>query len=148
MGIIKNYKWLLILVLLVLAGIFFLFYNFYRHDIKSLEDFLASYGRFDQAISDFSISKTSDTESKANEALVALNTKSAFRISSLIKNERKVMEQARVIADLSAKELESLKIYNTAIQSNDADLDALIKDYSELTSKRKAVYEQFLQLGK
>lgn len=54
--IIKKYKVLLVLALVVLVGAFLLFYRFYHNDVKALEDFSASYEKFDRAISDFSIS--------------------------------------------------------------------------------------------
>jgi hypothetical protein len=54
MEIIKKYKGMLALALVVIVGAFFLFYRFYHNDIKALVDFSASYKRFDKAISDFS----------------------------------------------------------------------------------------------
>jgi hypothetical protein len=144
---IKKYKWLPIVVLVVSAGVFSFFCRFYHNDVKALENFLASYEKFDKAISDFSISKTGDLESKAGDALSELNTKATFRISSLIKNDAKLMDQAREIADLSGKELDSLRVYKGAIQSKNADLDGLAKEYGDLTSKRKAAYARFRELG-
>ncbi|MEK7282008.1 MAG: hypothetical protein AAB037_06645 [Chloroflexota bacterium] len=55
MEIIKKYKMLLVLALLVIVGVFFFFSRMYHNDIKALEDFMASYQKFDKAISDFSI---------------------------------------------------------------------------------------------
>ena len=147
MKIIKKYRALLIVVLAVAAGIFFLFYRMYHNDIKELTDFLASYEKFDKAISDFSMSKTDDLEGKPGDALIELNTKATFRLSSLIKNDAKLMDQALEVADLSRKELESLKAYKRAIQSKNADLDGLAKEYGDLTSKRKAAYARFRELG-
>ena len=73
MEIIKKYKWLLILVLVVLAGVFSFFYRFYYNDVKALTDFSVSYQKFDKAVSDFSISKNDDSESKAEDSLKELN---------------------------------------------------------------------------
>jgi hypothetical protein len=119
----------------------------YHNDIKALEGFLASYAIFDQAISDFSISKTADLESKASDALIELNTKATFRLSSLIKNDAELMDQALEVADHSGKELESLRAYKRAIQSKSSDLDGLAKEYGDLTRKRRAAYARFQGLG-
>ena len=147
MEIIKKYKVLLVLVLVVIVGVFFFFSRLYHNDVKALENFVASYEKFDKAVSDFSISKTDDLESKAGDALIELKTKATFRISSLIKNDAELMDKAREIADLSGRELESLKAYKRAIQTKNADLDDLAKEYGDLTSKRKTAYARFQGLG-
>jgi hypothetical protein len=147
MEIIKKHKVSLLLVLMALVGVFFFFYHFYHKDVKTLADFSASYERFNKAISDFSLSKTDDLESKAGDALIELNTKSTFRLSSLIKNDAKLMDLALEVADLSGKEIDSLKVYKRAIQSENIDLDELAKEYSVLTSKRKAAYAHFRELA-
>lgn len=170
MDIIKKYKVLLVLALVVIVGVFFFFYRIYRNDVKALEDFVASYENFDKAISDFSIPvfasnlegtpaldqfnkiysqitasmqdtrpnsdrlalakeaitlnnqlldylyKTDDLESKAGDALIELNTKAAARISSLIKNEKKLMSEALEIADFAEKELDNLSVYKRTIR--------------------------------
>ena len=145
--IIKKYRALLIIAFVVAAGIFFFFYRFYHNDVKALTDFSVSYEKFDKAISDFSINKIDDLESKAGDALIKLNAKATFRLSSLIKNDAKLMDQALEVADLSGKELESLRAYKRAIQSKNADLDGLAKDYGDLTSKRKTAYARFQELA-
>ena len=147
MEIIKKYKVLLILALVVIVSIFFFFYRFYHNDVKALEDFLASYEKFDKAILDFSISKNDDLESKAGDAFIKLNIKATFRISSLIKNDAELMDKAREIADLSGKELESLRAYKRAIQSKNTGLDGLAKEYGDLTNKRKTAYARFRELA-
>jgi hypothetical protein len=147
MKIIKKYRALLIIALVVVAGIFFFFYRFYHNDVKALADFSVSYEKFDKAISDFSINKTDDLESKAGDTLIKLNAKATFRLSSLIKNDAKLMDQALEVADLSGKELESLRAYKRAIQSKNADLDGLAKEYGDLTSKRKTAYARFQELS-
>lgn len=55
MEIIKKYYVLLVLATVVTVGVFLFFYRMYHKDVKALEDFLASYEKFDKAISDFSI---------------------------------------------------------------------------------------------
>ena len=147
MIIITKYKVLLVLALVVIVGVSFFFARIYHKDIKALEGFLASYETFDKAISDFSMSKTDDLESKAGDALIELNTKAIFRLSSLIKNDAELMDQALEVADLSGKELESLRAYKRAIQSKNSDLDGLAKEYGDLTSKRRAAYAGFQGLG-
>lgn len=145
--IIKKYKWIPIIVLVVLVGVFFFFYRFYHNDVKALADFSVSYEKFDKTISDFSITKTGDFESKAGDALIELNTKATFRLSSLIKNDAELMDQAVEVADLSGRELDSLRVYNGAIQRKNADLDGLAKEYDNLKSKRKAAYVRFQKLA-
>lgn len=147
MEIIKKYKWVIILALVVLGGVFFFFYRFYHNDVKALADFSASYEKFDKAISDYSISKTEDLESQAGRALLELKTKANFRLSSLIKNDAELMDQAHEVANLSGRELGSLRVYERAVQSKNADLDRLAKECGVLTGKRKAGYARFQELA-
>jgi hypothetical protein len=156
MEIIKKYKVVLVLALIVIVGVFSFFYRMHNNDIKALTEFLASYEKFDKAISGFSVpvfasnldlNKTNDLESKAGDALIELNTKATFRLSSLIKNDGLIPPSALEIADFSGKELESLKAYKRAIQSKNADLDGLAKEYGDLASKRKAAYARFQGLA-
>jgi len=144
----KIYIVLFVLILAVIMGIFFFFYHMYQKDMKSLTDFVASYEKFDKAISDFSISKTDDLENKAGYALLELKTKAAFRISSLIRNEGEAMKQAREVADFSVKEFDSLKAYKEAIQSKNASLDRLAKQYDDMTNNRKNAYARFQALAR
>lgn len=147
MEILKKYKWLLIVVLAVLAGVFFLLHRFYHKDIKELMDFSASYEKFDKAISDFFMSKTDDLDSKAGDALIELKRKATLRLSSLIKNDAELMEQAREIANLSGRELDSLRIYKGAILSKNAALDGLAKEYGDIANKRKVAHARFQELA-
>jgi tRNA A37 N6-isopentenylltransferase MiaA len=128
----------------------------YNNDVKALTEFLASYEKFDKAISDFSVpvfasnldlNKANDLESKAGDALIKLNTKAAARLSSLTKNDAALMSKMLEIADFSGKELDNLRAYKRAIQSKNADLDGLAKEYGELTSKRKTAYARFQGLA-
>ena len=147
MEIIKKYKWLPVVVLTVLAAVLLFFYRFYRNDIKALEDFLASYEAFDRAISDFFISQTDDLEGQTGDALIELDKKAALRLSSLIKNDAKLMGQALEVANFAGREFDSLMAYKGAIQSQKADLEGLAKEHGDLTSERKAAYARFRELG-
>ena len=146
MEIMKKYKALLVLALVVVGGFLF-FYRMYHHDVKTLENFSASYKKFDKAIADFSTSETGDSEAKTGNSLTELNQNSLVQISSLIKNDGLLMNTELEIADLSQKELDALKAYKRAIQSKDSNSDGLAKEYSNLTGKRKAAYVRFQGLG-
>src|SRR5437763_14713089 len=117
MRIVKVY-WLLIVGLVVglvvVAGVFSFGYRLYHNDIRTLTEFSASYENFDNAISAFAVNKNAESESKASDALIDLNAKATFRLSSLIKNDAEAMTQAPEIADLSGRELDSLRAYNEA----------------------------------
>ncbi len=148
MEIIKRYRSFLIVVLIVITGIFFFFYQLYQKDIKVLADFVVSYKKFDKAITDFSVSLTDSSENKAEDAIRELDTKSTFRISSLIKNEKKVMVQVREISNLSKREFDSLKSYREAVQNKNADLERFAKEYADLTVKRRSAYFGLVVLGR
>jgi hypothetical protein len=139
---------LFVLILVVIIGIFFFFYQMYHKDMKKLTDFVASYEKFDQAISDFSINKTDDLEGKTSNVLLELKTKATFRISSLIRNEGEAMKLALEIADLSEKEFDSLKAYKEAIQNKNASLDRFSKQYDDLANNRKSAYARFQELAR
>jgi hypothetical protein len=147
MGIINKYKAVLIVAVVAAACIFLVFFRLYHHDVKALRDFSATYEIFDKAISDFSAQKTDDLDSQAGHALVGLKAKAVTRLSSLTKNDAELMGQALAIADLSGKELESLRAYINAIQSPNADLDGLAKECGDLTSKRKTAYVRYRELA-
>ena len=55
MEIIRKYVVLFAVALITIAGTFLFFYRLYNKDVKALTDFIASYKKFDKAISDFSI---------------------------------------------------------------------------------------------
>jgi len=147
MEIVKKNKVLLVLALVVIVVFFFFFIRLYHHDVKALEDFVASYKKFDKAISDFSISKTDDLENKASNAIIELSAKATFRLSSLIKNDALIPPLALEIADFSGKELDNLSSYKRAMQSKNADLNVLAIEYGDLTSKRKDAYARFQELA-
>ena len=52
MSILKRSKWLLISVLALLTSVSFFSYRFYHKDVRALEDFTASYDKYDHAIGD------------------------------------------------------------------------------------------------
>jgi hypothetical protein len=156
MEIIKKYKVVLVFALIVTVGVFFFFYRMHNNDIKALEGFVASYEKFAKAISDLSVhvlasnpdlNKTDDLESKAGDALIELNQNASARISSLTKNDGQFMSIMLEIANLSKRELENLSACKKAIQSKNADLNRLAKEYGDLTSKRKTAYASFQGLA-
>jgi hypothetical protein len=87
-------------------------------------------------------------ESKADNALGGLKSRAAtFRLSSLVENDAELMNEAREVADLAGKELDSLKLYKSAVKSNNAKAEELARDYSDLTSQRKAAFARFRELA-
>ena len=148
MKMVKKYKWLIILPIVVLAIVFSFFYYFHQKDVKTFADFFASYEKFDKAISDFSVGDTTDLESKAYSALIEFDAKaSTFRISSLVENDAELMRKAPDIVDLSKTELDILKSYKKAVDDKNADSDILAREFGDLTNKRQTAYAHFRQLA-
>jgi len=153
MKIAKPYKWLLIFILVVAAVVCLFFFRMYHDDIKALRGFMASYESFDKAISLYVDKGWTDAQGKAGEALIELQARSSLRLSSLIKNDAKLMDQAREVADLSRRELDSLKAYDAVSKSQNPDPDEVAKnDELEkardfLSGKRKASYDRFQELA-
>ncbi len=147
MKIAKPAKWLLIFFLVVAAGVLFFAIRMYQDDIKALKAFMATYEGFDKAISDLSQSLADDSESQASEAVAGLSAKASLRLSSLIKNDANLMDQAREVADLARKEIESLRAYKRGIKTENADVEELAEEYRVLTGQRKAAYARFQELG-
>ena len=145
---LKKYHILLICVFVIAVGGIFFFFRLYQHDMGALTDFVVSYTAYDTAVSDYSIRQMGDTESRADIALNKLTAKSAFTLSSLIKHEREAMTRAREVADLSRRELDSLKAYKQALRDAGPDADTLAKEYSGLSGNRKAAYAAFQALGR
>ena len=141
----KN-KWWIILVLAA-AGVFLFFYRMYHDDIEALRSFMTSYERYDKAFSDLSLGGGSELEGKAVSAAADLDSKASLRLSSLIKNDAGLMDQALDVADLAQQELEGLRAYKKAIQHENADVDELAEASRILTGKRKAAYARFRELG-
>ena len=156
-GTIKKYVVLLVIALLVVSGIFFLFFRFYENDVKALTDLPAAYEAFDQTISDFSAAvfahnpggapTADDLEKKADAALVDLSAKASVRISSLIKNDAELMRVMHAISDFSGKELDTLKAYKRAAAGRNADLRTLAQALADWTNQRQTAYARFRQLG-
>ena len=142
-----KHKWPLIFVLAVAAGGFLFFYVMYHDDIKALRGFMASYERYDQAISGLSIGEGGEIEGKANNAAADLASRASLRLSSLIRNDAGLMERALEVADLAQQELEGFRAYRSAIQHENADVDELAEASRDLTGKRRAAYARFLELG-
>jgi type II secretory pathway pseudopilin PulG len=154
-------KYIPLLVVVVLIGIaaifFFFFYRMGSNDAKALADFSAAYKDYDQSISDFSTAvlasnpggapATDDLERKANEALVKLTTKASARISSLTKNDGDLMRLTLEIADLSGKELDALKAYQSAVVAKSGDADKLANEFADLKNQRQTAYARYLELA-
>jgi hypothetical protein len=146
-NITNKYKRLLIFILVASAGIFIFFYRMYHDDMKALKGFIASYERFDKAIFDLAVSKADEFETHADNAVIDLKSKASLRLSSLIKNDAGLMDQALEVADLARREMENLKVYMSEIQSQKADVDRLQEESRFLKGKRKASYARFQELA-
>ena len=134
-------------VVLAIAAAFSLFYRMGRRDIRDLKEFILSYEIFDRAIADYSAYPASGTEEKAGSALAELQAKTNLRLSSLIKNDAKLMETAHEIAESSAEEWGHLRAYKNAILSDRSEKDARTREQNELSSRRKAAYARFQELA-
>ena len=143
----NTYKVLGVLVLIAMVGGCFFFYRMYQNDMRALTGFVASYERFDKAIADFSASPTDSVGSAARDAFGELDAKATFRLSSLIRHEKEVMVQAREVADISRRELDSLIAYKKAVANKNPGADTLAKKYADLSSERKSVYARLLGLS-
>ena len=148
---------LLALLLACIAGIIFFFVHMYQRDMQSLTDFMSSYQLYDQAVkaasetifatNGISTPAVGEEERQADTALSNLKTKSSVQISSLIKNENEAMRTMREIADLSDKEMSTLKAYQQTA-GQDADRDELAQAYHDLTNERQAAFAHFQELGR
>jgi hypothetical protein len=147
MKIAKSRKWPLILILAVAAAVLFFFIRMYRDDIKALKGFMASYERFDRAVSDLSMGVGLELEGKAGSAAADLASKASLRLSSLIRNDAGLMDQAREVADLAQQELGSLRAYQKGIRQENADVEELAERSRILTEKRKTAYARFREFG-
>ena len=153
MRIAKPYKWLFGIILLGAAAFFILFFRMYHDDIKALKGFMAAYETFDKAISSYADRGGIDALGQAGEAVIELQARASLRLSSLIRNDAQLMDQAREIADLSRRELDGLKAYAAALESRDLSpeealkKDELAKEYGVLRGKRTEVFAHFKELG-
>ena len=142
-----KFKWLLVVILVVAAGVLFFFFRMYHNDVRALKGFMASYERFDRAVSTLSLTGTGDSVSKAGNAAADLNAKASLRLSSLIKNDAELMDQAREVADLARREIDSLRVYQSERENKTGDLDTSLEESRVLTGKRKVAYARFQELG-
>jgi hypothetical protein len=147
MSMINKYKWPIILVIAAVAAGSYFYLHFYARGINALLIFSASYERFDRAISEFSLNRTDDLGRQAGEALSDLQARSTFRLSSLIRNDGALMDQAREIAGLARTECENLQAYSRASRTQAVGMDRLAEELSVLSEKRKAAFARFKELG-
>lgn len=148
---------LLVLSLVCIAGVVFLFARMYQRDMQSLTDFIASYQAYDLAIAAASApvfdangkgpSEAGAEERQADMDLSDMKAKSSVRISSLIKNEKEAMRVMQEIADLSDKEMSTLKAYRQA-NAQDANRISLAQTFQDLTKERQAAFAHFEELGR
>ena len=148
---------ILALSLACIAGIIFFFVHMYQRDMQALTDFMASYQFYDQAVkaasetvfatNGKSTPAAGEGERQADAALSNLKTQSSVRISSLIKNEKEAMRAMREIADLSDKEMSTLKAYRQAA-GQDANHDTMAQAFHDLTKERQAAFAHFQKLGR
>lgn len=154
----KVFRALLVIVLLIVAGAFFLFvYRMGANDAKVMADFSVAYTQYNQSISDFSeavlspdptgAANTDGLESKANQALVVLNSKAAARISSLTKNDGDLMKLSLDIAALATEEFDTLMAYHNPSNDKGVALDLLAKQFHDLTNQRQAAYARYVELA-
>jgi hypothetical protein len=140
---------LLALLVLGAAGLVFFFVRMYQNDMRALEDFAAAYETYDQSIPSLKTGTVAnDDVQKAGQTLASLKTRSAFRLSSLIKNEKEAMSTAQQIADLSAKEFDALIAYQQAAAGLTAEKERLLKALEDASARRRAAYAGFMELGK
>ncbi len=110
MTIAKSSKWMVVVILLVVAVALVLFVRMYRGDIKALHSFLASYEDFDRAIVAAAEGRDGPAGlGQAEKALTELQAKASMRLSSLIRNDGDLMVLARDVAALSRRELDRLR---------------------------------------
>jgi hypothetical protein len=153
----KKYIALLIIILLGLTGFISFFYHFGHHDSVALTEFSSAYTNYDRAFSGLStavfasnLESTTSREaliSKADQALAELHLKAAARISSLTRHDPELMSLMQEIANLSGKELDALKAYQSAITDKDVNLDRLAKELNDFTIQRQAAYARFQNLN-
>ncbi len=152
----KKYAVGIIVVLIVAAGIFFFFYYFSHGDEVKLAEFSDAYTKFDQASANYSKNGSAPNpggaaaagglERNVDAALARLKSKAAARISSLTRHDGDLMIVMVEIGDLSAKELDALKSYQSSAASKNANVAMLLQEFNALTSQRQAAYARFREL--
>jgi hypothetical protein len=148
---------LIALPLVCIAGIVFFFARMYQRDMQALTDFMASYQAYDQAITEASApifaangkntSVASEEELRVDAMLSDLKTKSSVQISSLIKNEKEAMRTMQEIANLSDKEMSTLKAYRMDA-GQDVNQKDLEQTFHDLTKERQTAFAHFQELGR
>jgi hypothetical protein len=145
----------LLAVLILLAaggGAFYLFNRLYQNDMNTLVEFSAAYDQYDQAVSNFSnpgaVPDGAGLAQKADQALAELKSRAAISLSSMIKHEKEVMGAMLEVADLSGKELDTLKAYRSAVIAKAGDADQLRQAFQDLTRQRQAAFGRFQNYGK
>ena len=122
-------------------------YRMFRHDIRSLTEFAASYEQFDKRMSDFSDHATEADDEAADQALGDLAVRASMRLSSLIKNDGAMMRVARELSSAATKELTTLREYKrAALERNDDSAALLNRQFEDARSARKAAYAHFERL--
>ena len=149
---------LLIIPLILVAGIFSLFFiNMGTNDAKALAEFPVAYNNYDQAINDLSrviltpnFASPADVdplEHQADEALVILTARALVRISSLTIHDGELMQVAGEIASLAKQELDVLKSYRSSTAYPPVDLENIVRQIRELTSQRQVDYGRYQDLA-
>ena len=97
------------------------------------------------------LNDSDDLENKAGEALIELNVQAAVRLSSLIKNETKLLDRALEISDTSIIEMDNLKDYKSTLidkreltsklLQNIVDDDGGINGYNKFLEYNEAVIQ-------
>jgi len=132
--ITRSVKVSLALVLVAGLAVVLLFVRMYRSNVTALEGFITAYDRFDGAMPSAAGPVGPEELGPAEGALTELRARAAMRLSSLIRNDRELMVQAREISDLAKREFES-KAGGSA------------EDPIALREKREAAFASFLALG-
>jgi hypothetical protein len=147
----KPFKSGAVLVLAAAAGVFLLFSRMYQNDMKALKGFLAAYERFDEAMPDPADKVHDAGLGPAEAALAELQAGSFFRLSSLIKNEGELMDQAREVADLAGRELDGIRTRDEALTGTISvgvvEPSGLDLSGERLKEQRVAAFARFMELG-
>lgn len=142
----RFFKGLLIAVLILAAGTFLFFHRMYRNDLKALRAFIASYQAYDKAILAYGQGGRAEDLAQASANLRRLQALASMRISSLIRSDGELMDQAREIADLAGMEFEDYR-------SSSADPAAMAKKSEQgrpnrlNSERRQAAWDRFEDLA-
>jgi hypothetical protein len=148
----KPFKIGVVVVLAAAAG-FLIFSHIYRVDMRALEGFVASCGRFDEVMPAEPGRNRPGGLDAEREALADVQARASLRLSSLIRNDNELMAQAREVADLAQREFESLRAYDAGLAAQtggrvvEVQAEKLDREYVVLQVKRKAAFARFMELG-